>query len=82
MGKFKTGLICFGSSLCENKTGRIQSCIQYLVDLNCLLQVKSSSHDVSQLMKLLHMVRAIVSNTSLYLEPQSCVSAAESYINL
>ena len=29
MGDFKTGRISLGSSLGENKTGRIQSCIQY-----------------------------------------------------
>ena len=32
MGKFKTGQINFSSLKGENKTGRIQSCIQYLQD--------------------------------------------------
>ena len=30
MGEFKTGRISLRSTECENKTGRIQSCIQYL----------------------------------------------------
>ena len=32
------------------------------------------SHDISQLIKLLHTVKALVSNQSLYLEPKPYVS--------
>ena len=37
-------------------------------------QVRMVSHDITQLMKLLHTVQALVSNTSLYLEPKPYVS--------
>ena len=41
------------------------------------IQVKTVSHDINQLTKLLHTVRAIFSNRSLYLEPRPYVSTCK-----
>ncbi|KAK3093072.1 hypothetical protein FSP39_010728 [Pinctada imbricata] len=47
--------------------------VPHLVTFICT-EVRASSYDVSQMTKVLHMVKALVSNPYLYLEPHSCLS--------
>lgn len=39
-----------------------------------LIQVKTVSHDVAQMTRLLYTVNALINNPNLFLEPQSYVS--------
>ena len=41
----------------------------FFSDGNSIFQVKSYSHDLTQLSKLLSMVRSLIENQSLFLEP-------------
>ena len=45
-----------------------------MINVFVILKVKTVSHDIAQLTKLLQTVQALVSNQSLYLEPKPYVS--------
>lgn len=51
-----------------------ESCIIIMMTTIVLIQVKTVSHDVAQMTRLLYTVNALINNPNLFLEPQSYVS--------